>query len=251
MEPRPAPRDLGDRLAELGALAEPTRRSLYLYVAAQAHDVARDEAAAAVGIRRAQAAFHLDRLVEEGFLEASYRRLSGRSGPGAGRPSKLYRCSARQHDLSLPPRDYALAAALRAPAMEEAPTGLARSSLGQVARRFGEDLGAEIRTELGRRSSRERKLGALEEALARHGYQPYRQGAELHLGNCPFHALAESHRELVCGMNQSLMDGALEGMNASDLQARGEAVPGRCCVAIGPLAPEPATGRALFPGGKH
>ena len=239
MEPRPNATELDERLAELGALAEPTRRSLYLYVAAQPADVGRDEAAAALGISRAQAAFHLDRLVEEGFLETSYRRLSGRSGPGAGRPSKLYRRSSRQHHLSLPPRDYELAADLLAQAMEETSTLPARPSVGRVARRFGEALGAAIRAGLGRRSGRERKLAALAEALARHGYQPFREGPDLRLGNCPFHAIAEAHRELVCGMNLSLLEGVVEGMEATHLQARRDVVPGQCCVAIGP----PASGR--------
>ena len=182
MEPRLKAQDLDERLAELGALAEPTRRSLYLYVADQPDDVGRDEAAAALGISRAQAAFHLDRLVEEGFLETSFRRLSGRSGPGAGRPSKLYRRSSRRHHLSLPPRDYELAADLLAQALEERPIGPAWSSVANVANRFGETLGAEVRAELGRRSSRDRKLAALAEALGRHGYEPFRQGPELRLG---------------------------------------------------------------------
>lgn len=234
MDSRPTPPDLDERLARLGALAEPTRRSLYLYVAAQRHDVGRDEAAAALGISRSQAAFHLDHLVEHGFLEASYRRLSGRSGPGAGRPSKLYRRSSRQHDVSLPPRDYELAAELIAQALEEALKRPAGPPLGRVARRFGEAIGAEIHAGLGHRSSRKRELAALAESLGSHGYQPYRQGAELRLGNCPFRALAEAHRELVCDMNLSLMDGVVEGMEAADLKARREVAPDQCCVAIGP-----------------
>ena len=242
MEPRP-PADLDERLAQLGALAEPTRRLLYLYVAGQPDEVGRDAAAAAVGISRAQAAFHLDKLVEEGFLEATYRRLSGRRGPGAGRPSKLYRRSSRQHDLSLPPRDYELAADLLAQALEEAPGRTTRSSLHQVANRFGRGLGAEARNAVGRRPSRERSLNALADALRGHGYEPYRRGAELRLGNCPFHALTDSHRDLVCGMNLALLDGVVRGMEVADLEARRDVRPGECCVVVGP-ARERATTRA-------
>jgi predicted ArsR family transcriptional regulator len=230
----PIPQDLQRRLGQLALLAEPTRRSLYLYVTSQPHDVGRDEAAAAAGVSRAQAAFHLDRLVEGGLLEATYRRLSGRRGPGAGRPDKLYRRSSREHDVSLPPRDYKLAADLLARAMEEPRSRASRSSLGEVAGRFGQTLGAEIRSRLGRRASRERALGAVAEALGGRGYQPYRQGAELRLGNCPFRALADAHRDLVCGMNLSLMTGVVGGMDATDLEARRDVVPGQCCVTIGP-----------------
>src|SRR5918911_20308 len=50
------------------------------------------------------AAFHLDKLVEAGLLEASFRRLGERRGPGAGRPAKLYRRGAGEVAASLPPR---------------------------------------------------------------------------------------------------------------------------------------------------
>ena len=69
-----------------------------------------------LGIARPLAAFHLDKLVEQGLLEASYRRLTKRRGPGAGRPAKLYCRSGLQVNLSLPPREYELAARLFASA---------------------------------------------------------------------------------------------------------------------------------------
>src|SRR5512141_2158384 len=100
MEPRAVER----QLAGLAVLSEPARRALYVYVADRQADVGRDEAARAVGVSRSLAGFHLDRLVEEGLLEASFRRLSGRTGPGAGRPAKVYRRSRRQLEVSLPPR---------------------------------------------------------------------------------------------------------------------------------------------------
>ncbi|MDQ3641298.1 MAG: helix-turn-helix domain-containing protein, partial [Actinomycetota bacterium] len=78
-------------LAALAALGDPLRRRLYRFVGGQDHPVGRDEAAAGVGISRSTAAFHLDRLVDDGLLDAEFRRLTGRRGPGAGRPAKLYR----------------------------------------------------------------------------------------------------------------------------------------------------------------
>ncbi len=70
-------------LAAVGALQEPVRRSLYRYVAAHPGEVSRDEAAAAAGIQRQLAAFHLDKLVEAGLLETSF---AGRPAPGPVRP---------------------------------------------------------------------------------------------------------------------------------------------------------------------
>ena len=46
-------------MSALGALDEPTRRRLYLFVRAAGGPVTRDEAAAHTGINRKLAAFHL------------------------------------------------------------------------------------------------------------------------------------------------------------------------------------------------
>ena len=229
--------DAGPRdqdLAAIGALQEPVRRSLYRYVAAQPGDVSRDEAAEKVGIQRALAAFHLDKLVEAGLLETTFRRLTGRTGPGAGRPAKLYRRSAAEHAVSLPPRTYDLAAELLARAVEESGDGPARVAVKEVGRRFGRELGEQVARGLGGRASRERRLAALADALERYGYEPRREGRVIRLSNCPFHSLSERHRDLVCGMNHSLLSGVLEGMQGRDLEARADPRPGECCVALVP-----------------
>src|SRR6266550_5151777 len=93
-------------IGRIAALADPVRRALYLFVARGPGQVSRDRAARGVRISRALAAFHLDKLVRHGLLEASYRRLGKRRGPGAGRPAKLYRRSGLQLQVSLPPREY-------------------------------------------------------------------------------------------------------------------------------------------------
>ncbi|MDQ4069440.1 MAG: helix-turn-helix domain-containing protein, partial [Actinomycetota bacterium] len=118
----PLDRDLG----AIASLQEPVRRALYRYVVAQRGEVSRDQAAEGVGVQRNLAAFHLDKLVEAGLLEATFRRLTGRTGPGAGRPAKLYRRSPSDHAVTLPPRQYELAAELLAEAVEEAGDGPVR-----------------------------------------------------------------------------------------------------------------------------
>ena len=232
------PDQLDDELAAIGALQEPVRRSLYRYVAAQQRDVSRDEAAEAAGIQRALAAFHLDKLVDAGLLEATFRRLTGRSGPGAGRPAKLYRRSSSDHSVSLPPRTYDLAAELLAQAVEDAGDRPARPSVTEVARRFGRELGEQVRAALGRRASRERRMGALAQTLDRYGYESRREGRAIRLGNCPFHALSEGHRQLVCGMNLSLLEGVVDGLGDGDLDARPDPRPGECCVTLIPRPKE-------------
>lgn len=226
------PSTLVDRLAAVGALHDPVRRSLYLYVASRHDDVSREDAAEAVGIQRQLAAFHLDKLVEAGLLETSYRRLTGRTGPGAGRPAKLYRRSSSEYVVSLPPRQYDLAAELLSQAVEEAGDRPAREVLGEVAGRFGRRLGAALRDRLGRPPRRERQVDLIAEALDRYGYEPRRDDGALRLKNCPFAALAEGHQDLVCGMNLKLVEGVVDGMGADELEACRQSRPGECCVSV-------------------
>src|SRR5687767_134584 len=109
--------DLEESIAGVSSLAEPQRRALYRFVVARGDAVSKDEAAEAMGVARTVAAFHLDRLVADGLLTTEFRRLTGRRGPGAGRPAKLYRRSSGEVSVSLPPRHYDLAAALLASAV--------------------------------------------------------------------------------------------------------------------------------------
>src|SRR2546427_367435 len=106
------------QLAGIAVLGDPVRRRLYLYVVDQPGEVSREAAARAVGITRPAAAFHLEKLVEEGLLEAGYRRLSGRRGPGAGRPARVYRRAAREVHIDLPSRDYELVARVLLPGVD-------------------------------------------------------------------------------------------------------------------------------------
>jgi predicted ArsR family transcriptional regulator len=217
----------------LALLDEPVRRRLYEWVAREDEPVSRDQAAAGVGIARGLAAFHLDRLADAGLVDTEFRRLSGRSGPGAGRPAKLYRMSARVVEVSLPARRYGLAAELMARAIEaESGDGgsgqSARECLAEIARREGVTLGATSRHASDIPAA---LLATLEDS----GYRPVMddQGA-IRLRNCPFHALAAEHTELVCGMNLSLAQGIVEGLATSDVRADLDPQPGMCCVAFRP-----------------
>lgn len=223
-------------MAALGVLAEPLRRALYRYVAASPHEVSRSEAAEAVGVPRGLAAFHLDRLVDAGLLEVTYRRLGERRGPGAGRPAKLYRRAPGEHEVSVPPREYGTLARLLAEAVEAAGAGL---TLQERARRYGEAAGRRAR------AAGAGDATALLGTLRALGYEPYldRPGtpgpgapegreAVVRLRNCPFHRLAREFPPLVCGMNLALVEGLLAGLGAGGSTARKEPHPDRCCVAV-------------------
>jgi predicted ArsR family transcriptional regulator len=210
-------------LASLSSLDDPVRCRLYEVVRERTEPVGRDEAAAAAGVGRALAAYHLDKLVEAELLTASYQRPPGRSGPGAGRPAKLYSRSDREFTVTVPPREYELAARLLIQAVESDPSGQSRAALRDAARRFGAELSCRF----------QRGNASLEVALARHGYEPQRgKDGVIRLRNCPFRQLAEHHKDVVCGMNLGLIEGIVAGLGGDGLRAVLDPRPGHCCVAI-------------------
>jgi predicted ArsR family transcriptional regulator len=222
--------------AGIGALADPTRRRLYLYVCSQPAPVGRDEAAAAVGIARHQAKFHLDRLEAEGLLESGYARLGERSGPGAGRTSKLYRRTGRDIAVSLPDREYELAGRLMADAIAASAASGAPvlEVLYRLAAEHGRSLGDAAVAVAGLPESAESALRLAVQVLAEHGYEPRSEGDRIVLANCPFHALARAQTELVCHLNHALIDAVADTLHPHGPHARLAPAEGRCCVVLTP-----------------
>jgi predicted ArsR family transcriptional regulator len=236
--------DLAGSVAGVAALADPIRRELYLYVGAQPAPVSRDQASDALGIARHTAKFHLDKLAEEGLLEVSFKRLSERRGPGAGRPTKLYARSDRQLSVILPERRYDLAGKLLATALEDAAAQgtTPAEALGAAGADWGRSVADQARASAGPRPSPDRLLACTCQALAESGYEPYRTEGNVVLRNCPFDALAREHTELVCGMNLAIMAAVTEQLDEIALAARLEPAPDRCCVVLMP-ADAPAVHR--------
>jgi predicted ArsR family transcriptional regulator len=226
--------DLAHRVSGVAALAEPSRRRLYAYVVSQPQPVSRDQASADVGIARHTAKFHLDKLVDEGLLETEFKRLSGRRGPGAGRPTKLYKRSDRQLAVTLPERRYDLAGQLMAQAIDNAARSAttAMDELEVAAGEFGARLGEQARGAVGTRPSRKRLIAAVCVALAAHGYEPRCRDGIITLANCPFDALAREHTQLVCGMNLALLTGVADGVGGKGLAASLNPTADRCCVVL-------------------
>lgn len=228
--------DLERRISGIAALDQPVRRDLYRRLFAGGGWVTRDEASEALGVPRSVAAFHLDKLAEAGVVEVTFERTTGRTGPGAGRPAKLYRRSTTEVSASVPERRYDLAGSLLATAIAEAErTGAPIAEcLSASARAAGQVIGREAADAAGELTTRDARRRAVLDLLARHGYEPSlgRRG-EIALVNCPFHRLAEEHRSLVCGMNLDFLAGLLEGIGPTDrLNARLAPEPGYCCVRI-------------------
>jgi len=233
-----------ERIAAFSSLADPTRRRLYLYTVSRPEGAGRDEAAEAAGISRGLAAFHLDRLIHDGLLVADYRRLTGRTGPGAGRPAKIYRRSARELSFSVPRRNHELLARLFAQAMSSTTSGTALDALLVTATELGVSLGVKARRAAGGRAGRQRLLEAAAAVLQGNGFEPRAEGhACLVLGNCPFSPLAREYMDLVCRANLALMQGVASGLRIKGVEAVLEFKPDRCCVAFQPaMRAAPANG---------
>jgi len=244
MNPTP---DDSDPVEVVALLGEANRRRLYEFVSASREPVGRDEAAAALGISRELAAFHLDRLVAGGLLETEYRRRSGRSGPGAGRPAKLYRRASREIVVSLPPRHYERAAQVFADALDHLPDEIGPTAARTAARERGAAAGLDARRRMEGHPGLERARVALLDLLRRAGYEPEadRATGAIRLANCPYDDLAHAHRALTCGMNLAWAEGVVEALADARLGVELAPEPGRCCVVFRPASAEPPDPRPV------
>jgi predicted ArsR family transcriptional regulator len=226
------------QISAVAALDDPTRRRLYHYVVRQPTPVSRDDAAMAFDLPRTTAAFHLDRLVDEGLLDVVYQRRTGRTGPGAGRPAKLYRRSDRHVTVSLPQRRYDLAGRLLSGALDHAERSgnSPQAILDQRAYQLGKELGETAGSEAGDRDTGETWHTALQ-VLEAYGFEPRVEDGNITLTNCPFHTLAQEYTELICGMNLRLLNGLLDGLASTGLTAHLRPARARCCVRLEPIVP--------------
>ncbi|WP_163162269.1 helix-turn-helix domain-containing protein [Arthrobacter sp. Alg241-R88] len=213
------------RMAALASLGDEKRRQLFELVAASPGAVGRDEVAGATGIPRSTVSFHLDRLVQDGLLAVEFHKPPGKSGPGSGRPAKMYRPVAGEIGASVPDRNYDLAGELMAAAIERSTTG-------------GESVGESLPAESFRKGcSLAETSETLEDFLVQSGYRPEPDGdGGFLLPNCPFHRLSDGHPGVVCTMNGAFLRGAASRFDASSDRVAPADLPGHCCARIMPPA---------------
>lgn len=222
-----------DPIDQVALLADVVRRRVYECVVRAAEPLDRDAVAAATGISRSLAAFHLDRLQGAGLLEATFRRRTGRSGPGAGRPAKFYRRSRDGAvEVTLPPRREEVAADVFATALEGRDRGL--DAVRDAAAAAGREAASAV--EPGIRAGGEAAArDALLELMTARGFEP--RAAEdggIELGNCPFRALTTDHRELTCGANLALLAAVVQAFPGARLTAVRQEPAEPCCVRLRP-----------------
>jgi len=225
--------DRAGQISSISDLDDPVRAAIFDHIGRSNADVSRDDVAAALGVTRRVAASHLDRLAAAGWLDVTYRRLGGRTGPGAGRSSKLYRRSARRVEVSIPERNYELMARLLASAVQQNGVAGTAIELAPGAREFGTSIGNAARAHAGPSPGEEALFKALLAELTDQGFAPaVDPGGVVRLHNCPYHDMARENTDLVCGMNLALMEGVTKGLGSSQLEATLEPQNGMCCVAF-------------------
>ena len=236
--------DERDDLGAVGALAEPNRRILYEYVVGAATGSAASKPPTRWASSGASPPTTSTGSPTTACSRSDYRRLGERRGPGAGRPSKVYRRTPSDISVSLPPRHYELAGHVLAEAADRSsrsgvPIGRA---IEEAARRAGAVIAAEAKEDLGRRAGVDTRRRRLFAELRARGFEPetLADGVTV-LHNCPFHQLAQQHTELICGMNLCLLDTILDELDGTDLRAALEPEDGYCCVRFHPESP--VTGR--------
>src|SRR5438067_1309861 len=201
---------------KLEAVGDPGLRAALLWARGQAQPIAADELAAAQGVHRNVARSRLERLVGAGLLVASYERRTGRSGPGAGRPAKIYAVPPQLESIEFPARRYEALMGLLVDAL--APEGRPER-LRAVGFEFGRQLGrtAKLRPAKRVRTGVERMCAAVR-AL---GYQATLVevndgGAVIATPTCPLRPLVRAHAEaaeLDRGMWAGLAAAALPGID--------------------------------------
>ena len=214
------------------ALGEDQRRRLYGFVRAARRPVSREESAAALGISRKLAAFHLDKLVEAGLLRHHFVQTAR---PRVGRRPKVYEPTDADFHVSIPARSHELLAEILVQAMLSEPArGPARQAANDSAFQRGYSAGAQMRERIrpGRLGS-ERALSIAQQVLAAHGFEPSRTDLTcVRLRNCPFHPLARDAPEFVCGLNHAFVRGLIDGLQATSIDAVLAPSAGECCVEL-------------------
>jgi predicted ArsR family transcriptional regulator len=161
--------DLNQTIVRLCVLDDPARRAAYLAVRTAGRPLTRAEVADEVGMSVRLAAFHLEKLLAEGFLEATYER--DERSVGVGHPAKRYRPTGLQLEVSLPPRRYDLAAEILAEALEAQSSDPPLESLADTAAEYGRQIGSRARA----RKGGSRVLTALNGI----GYEPATDGDDV------------------------------------------------------------------------
>jgi predicted ArsR family transcriptional regulator len=207
-------------LDPLDAVGTPALRDALLYVRGRPDPVPAEELAAFQQVHANVARSRLDRLVEAGLLVSRFERLTGRTGPGAGRPAKIYSPAPETSAVEFPERNYADLVALL---VDEIPSRARSGRLREVGVAFSRRLLA--KAPIGPMRDVRRGLERMCGALGELGFQAAveevdGQRAVLTTPTCPLRPLVVAHPKLA-EVDRGMWCGLVE---AAVAEARAETV---------------------------
>jgi len=194
------------------ALADPTRFSIYQFVAYSKDPITVQEVADHFSIHPNVARLHLTKLEDVHLLTA----VTDKSGKG-GRPSRLYSLSDQVVSLQFPPRDYQLLADIAIESL---------LSLGEAGKAALINMGHRIGTEMAKRAvaqsgiqlktaTMDEKLHLIHRLVVAQGLKPdievLSDGVlRFRVNNCTFSDSAKKYTSSVCHMHNALLMGIFE-----------------------------------------
>src|SRR5690348_13999722 len=207
-----------DRLA---TAADPDLRRALVAARRASGPVTADDVGAELGVHRNVARARLDRLAEAGLLTVTRERRTGRTGPGAGRPAKVYAVAPELEQLEFPSRGYASLVALL---LDELPADARPEALRRVGERFGRHLAARS----GVRASRDAGEGLQRvcETVAELGFQAAVEeagadGGTIATPTCPLRPIVMTHPGAAAvdeGMWAGLVEASVAGIGAAEVE---------------------------------
>lgn len=245
------------------AFGDPTRREIYLFVhrasepgedGEPGRGVTAAEVAERFLLHPNVARHHLDKLAAGGYVEVA----TGRTGTGAGRPSKRYRVTAPEMSLELPVRHDDLLVTLLGRALSLLPADQAEAMAEEVGLEYGKALAASIGATppadraVGQASAQRSLRAALHtvaDALTAHGFAAHAErhgdGLRIVSDHCPFGGAAIEH-PVICAVDRGLVRGMLGALYGQAEAATDESRPTgstRCVTSLS----EPPSGAPLTP----
>ena len=204
---------LDQRIGDLtSALGDPTRRAIYIAIRESSEPVTTARVADLFEIHPNVARHHLDKLVDDGWVEVTSRRPASGAATGAGRPAKYYEASAREVSIHFAPRRYELLVELLMRVLAR----VAPDDVGLIAQEVGAQYGAELAKEIGapQDAGYADAVQAVAVAMTGLGFSVDTdiEAQQLLTSHCPFGEAATDHPDVVCALDKGIVTGLMGGL---------------------------------------
>ncbi|MBO8162234.1 MAG: helix-turn-helix domain-containing protein [Brevibacillus sp.] len=194
------------------ALADPTRFSIYQYVANCKKQVTVQEIADQFSIHPNVARLHLCKLEDVNLLQSE----SDKRGRG-GRPSRLYSLSEQVVSLQFPPRDYQLIADIAVESLLSLGEA-GEAALIRMGRRIGVEAAKRALHQIGATPEKltfAEAMDSIHRLIVAQGLNPEieqidESSIRFRVYNCTFSEIAKRYPNSICKMHNAMLSGIFE-----------------------------------------